>query len=39
MALQNEYDFKILTLGGGGFVHPMLGQNWGIQIKNFMRKK
>jgi acetoin utilization protein AcuC len=38
MDLQNEYGFKTLTLGGGGFVHPMLGQNWGIQIKNFIRK-
>lgn len=33
--LQKKYGFKLLGLGGGGFVHPMLGQNWGIQIKNF----
>jgi len=38
MDLQNKYGFKTLVLGGGGFVHPMLGQNWGIQIKNFIRK-
>ncbi len=36
MDLQKEYRFKILALGGGGFVHPMLGQNWGIQVKNFI---
>jgi len=38
MDLQEKHKFKILALGGGGFVHPMLGQNWGIQIKNFMEK-
>ncbi len=38
MDLQKEYNFKVLALGGGGFVHPMLGQNWGVQIKNFIRK-
>jgi acetoin utilization protein AcuC len=38
MDLQKKHEFKILALGGGGFVHPMLGQNWGIQIKNFMKK-
>jgi acetoin utilization protein AcuC len=38
MDLQKKHEFKILALGGGGFVHPMLGQNWGIQIKNFMEK-
>lgn len=36
--LQKEYKFKIVALGGGGFVHPMLGKNWGIQIKNFISK-
>jgi len=36
--LQKKYKYKILALGGGGFVHPMLGQNWGIQIQNFMKK-
>jgi len=39
MDLQKEHKFKILALGGGGFVHPMLGRNWGIQIKNFIREK
>jgi len=34
--LQRKYKFKILALGGGGFVHPMLGRNWGIQIQNFI---
>jgi acetoin utilization protein AcuC len=34
---QKEDKFKILALGGGGFVHPALGQNWGIQIKNFIK--
>jgi len=34
--LQKEMKFKILALGGGGFVHPALGKNWGIQIKNFI---
>jgi acetoin utilization protein AcuC len=34
--LQKEITFKILALGGGGFVHPALGKNWGIQIKNFI---
>jgi acetoin utilization deacetylase AcuC-like enzyme len=34
--LQKEHRFKILALGGGGFVHPMLGQNWGVQIQNFI---
>jgi len=34
--LKDELGFKILALGGGGFVHPMLGRNWGIQIENFL---
>jgi acetoin utilization protein AcuC len=38
MDLQKKYRFKIIALGGGGFTHPMLGQNWGIQIKNFIEK-
>jgi acetoin utilization deacetylase AcuC-like enzyme len=38
MDLQKKYGFKMLALGGGGFVHPMLGQNWGIQIKNFIKR-
>lgn len=38
MDLQEHHDFKILALGGGGFTHPMLGRNWGIQIKNFIKK-
>ncbi len=38
MDLQKKYKFKILALGGGGFVHPMLGQHWGIQIQNFIGK-
>ncbi len=38
MDLQNKYGFKTLVLGGGGFVHPMQGQNRGIQVKNFIRK-
>ena len=38
MDLQKKHKFKILVLGGGGFVHPMLGLNWGIQIKNFIGK-
>jgi len=37
MNLQKEHKFKILALGGGGFIHPMLGQRWGIQIQNFIR--
>ncbi|MBN1522046.1 MAG: hypothetical protein JW928_05885 [Candidatus Aureabacteria bacterium] len=36
MSLQKKYRYKILALGGGGFVHPMLGQNWGVQIRNFI---
>ena len=36
MDLQKKYKFKVLALGGGGFVHPMLGQNWGVQIQNFI---
>jgi len=36
MDLQKKYKFKILVLGGGGFVHPMLGQHWGVQIQNFV---
>jgi acetoin utilization deacetylase AcuC-like enzyme len=36
--LQKKHKFKILVLGGGGFVHPMLGQNWGVQIKNFVSR-
>jgi acetoin utilization deacetylase AcuC-like enzyme len=39
MDLQKKYKFKILALGGGGFVHPMLGQNWGVQIQNFIGGK
>ncbi|MEA1926694.1 MAG: acetoin utilization protein AcuC [Candidatus Auribacterota bacterium] len=35
MELKEELGFKLLALGGGGFVHPMLGRNWGIQIQNF----
>ena len=38
MDLQKKYKFRILALGGGGFVHPMLGQNWGIQIQNFIKQ-
>lgn len=38
MDLQKKYQFKVIALGGGGFVHPMLGQNWGVQIKNFVEK-
>ena len=34
--LQKEIGFKLIVLGGGGFRHPMLGKNWGIQIKNFI---
>jgi len=37
MELKDELGFKLLALGGGGFVHPMLGLNWGIQISNFCR--
>ncbi len=36
MDLQKKHKFKILALGGGGFVHPMLGQHWGVQIQNFI---
>jgi len=36
MDLQKKHKFKVLALGGGGFVHPMLGQYWGIQIQNFI---
>lgn len=36
--LQKKHKFKILALGGGGFVHPMLGQNWGVQIRNFIEE-
>jgi len=38
MDLQKKHKFKILALGGGGFIHPMLGQHWGIQIQNFIAK-
>ena len=38
MDIQKKYKFKMLALGGGGFIHPMLGQHWGIQIKNFIEK-
>jgi len=38
MDLQKQYGFKVLVLGGGGFIHPMLGQHWGIQIQNFIGK-
>ncbi len=34
--LQKEIGFRLIVLGGGGFRHPMLGKNWGIQIKNFI---
>ncbi len=37
MELKAELGFKLLALGGGGFVHPMLGRNWGVQLKNFIR--
>ena len=37
MELKDELGFKLLPLGGGGFVHPMLGLNWGIQISNFCK--
>ena len=36
--LSRKMGFKILALGGGGFVHPMLGRNWGTQIKNFLEQ-
>jgi acetoin utilization deacetylase AcuC-like enzyme len=26
---------KLLFMGGGGFVHPMLGQAWGVQLAEF----
>jgi len=39
MELKDELGLKLLALGGGGFVHPMLGRNWGIQIKNFTGKQ
>lgn len=38
MDLQKRLKFKLLALGGGGFVHPMLGRHWGAQIKNFLNK-
>ena len=38
MDLRKKHKFKILSLGGGGFVHPMLGQNWGVQIQNFIER-
>ena len=38
MSLAKKYKFKILALGGGGFIHPMLGQHWGVQIQNFIRE-
>lgn len=34
--LQKEIGFNLIVLGGGGFTHPMLGQYWGTQIKNFI---
>ncbi len=34
--LQKKLKFKLVILGGGGFVHPALGKNWGVQIKNFI---
>jgi len=37
MEMRRELGFKLLALGGGGFVHPMLGRNWGVQLKNFIR--
>ena len=37
MELKDELGFKLIALGGGGFVHPMLGRNWGIQIRNFCK--
>ena len=36
MSLKKDLNFKLLALGGGGFVHPTLGRNWGLQIKNFI---
>jgi len=36
MKLQERLKFKLIALGGGGFVHPVLGRNWGVQIKNFI---
>jgi acetoin utilization protein AcuC len=36
MDLQKKLKFKLIVLGGGGFVHPVLGKNWGVQIKNFI---
>ncbi len=33
--LREELGFKIVFLGGGGFVHPTLGLGWGVQIANF----
>jgi acetoin utilization protein AcuC len=33
--VQDKLKFKIICLGGGGFVHPILGENWGVQIENF----
>lgn len=38
MRLQKKHNFKTVVLGGGGFVHPMLGQHWGVQLKNFLDK-
>lgn len=38
MRLQKKHGFKTLALGGGGFVHPMLGQHWGVQLQNFIDK-
>jgi len=37
MELKGELGFKLLVLGGGGFVHPMLGRNWGVQLRNMLR--
>jgi len=36
MKLQEKLKFKLIVLGGGGFVHPMLGKNWRVQIENFI---
>ncbi len=36
MGLKGKLGFKLLALGGGGFVHPALGRNWGVQIENFI---
>ncbi len=32
--LRKDLGFKVIFLGGGGFVHPTLGLGWGVQIAN-----